>query len=445
MRFLGVGDFCELSGLYKRLVEEGHDVKIDISEKLSRDTLSGIVARTDDWRQELSWIRAAGRDGIILFENVSHGRGALQDQLRSEGYQVIGGSAFGDRLENDRPFAQQVLRDAGLQTGGMWNFGDRPAALRFVAENPARYVLKFNGPYGPTYSYVGQFHDGADIAAFIRGLPAADQTTFVLMEFLQGVEMGVGAYFNGECFLRPACLDWEHKRFFPGNRGELTSEMGTVVTYERTSHFFEMTLMRIEPLLRQQSYCGYINLNTIVNDRGIWPLEFTCRFGYPGFSILEPLQKCAWSTLFKAMLDRDRTTFDAGPGFAVGIVLTTPPFPYDRVRVNEPVGLPVTCSGSLSDDDRRNIHYGEVGLQNGQLVTAGIWGTTMVVTGVGRSVAAARARANELASRIQIPNVRYRDDIGAQVDLAAIERLGLFGGPTSRRREVRSRRIVELA
>ena len=166
------------------------------------------------------------------------------------------------------------------------------------------------------------------------------QASFVLMEFVEGVEMGVGAYFDGDKFLLPACLDWEHKRFFPGDLGELTGEMGTVVTYERSRGFFERTLARMEPLLRENGHCGYVNLNTIVNERGIWPLEFTCRFGYPGFAILTPLQETAWGDLCAAMVSRSTSRFATRAGFSVGIVLTLPPFPYPRPQVEEPVGSP---------------------------------------------------------------------------------------------------------
>ena len=305
MRFLGIGDYCDLSSLYMRLIEEGHEVRIFISEPLCQGTMLGLIPRIDNWEAELPWIWEVKEEGIILFENVSHGRGAKQDELRATGYQVIGGSAFGDLLENDRAYAQKVLKSVGMSVAPVFEFESPDAARMFIEERPARYVLKFNGEhFGAADNYVGRFPDGRDVAAMISAKFAQrveDPISFVLMDFLEGVEMGVGAYFNGESFLFPACLDWEHKRFFPGDMGELTGEMGTVVTYDRTRRFFDKTLARMGPLLKEHNYCGYINLNTIVNESGIWPLEFTCRFGYLGYAILEPLQDIKWGELFRAI------------------------------------------------------------------------------------------------------------------------------------------------
>src|SRR5690242_9946608 len=102
MRFLGIGDSCDLGALYLRLLAEGHEVKVHVGLPICHGTLAGLVTRVEDWKCELDWIRAAGQEGIILFENVAAARGALQDELRREGFNVIGGSGYGDRLENDR-------------------------------------------------------------------------------------------------------------------------------------------------------------------------------------------------------------------------------------------------------------------------------------------------------------------------------------------------------
>jgi phosphoribosylamine--glycine ligase len=434
MRFLGIGDTCDLGALYMRLSTEGHEVKVFVKEPLAQGTMAGLVQHTSSWESELDWVRASGDQGIILFENVAGARGELQDKLRKDGFNVIGGSAYGDRLENDRAFAQRILADIGLQTAEVVEFNDVAAACQFIDEHPARYVLKFNGPNFSSYdNYVGRLSDGTDVRALLRTKfffeEQSEALSFVLMEHVAGVEMGVGAYFNGENFVGRACLDWEHKRFFPGNLGELTGEMGTIATFDRSSKFFEGTLKRMTPLLAAGGYCGYINLNTIVNERGIWPLEFTCRFGYPGFAVLGPLQQTRWSELFGAMTSRkgDATMLQ---GFCAAIVLTTPPFPYDRETVEgAPVGLPVMFDGELSEQDLDRLYYGEVGILKGQLVTSGMYGWTMVATGVADNIEDARMKAGELADRVIVPNVRYRRDIGSTLierDFAFVENLGLL-------------------
>jgi phosphoribosylamine---glycine ligase len=427
MRFLGVGECADLAALYLRLAEDGHDVRVFIGDPLCRDTLAGLIERVTDWEAELDWIHAAGQDGCILFENIGLGYGDIQDRLRGEGLNIIGGGAYGARLENDHAYAQRVLAELGLATTSIFEFSDVDEAKQFIDQRPARYVLKSNGP--DAASFVGIHKSGADVRAVLAADWKGSAPSFILMDFIEGLEMGVGAYFNGEEFLEPACLDWEHKRFFPGDLGELTGEMGTVVTYSRSKRFFDRTLAKMAPLLRANGYCGYINLNTIVNEEGIWPLEFTCRFGYPGYAILDPLQKTSWADLFRAMLTRSTLCFDTAPGFAVGIVITTPPFPYGRDTVSVPVGLPVLFDRDLSQAEQRHVHYGEVALHNGGLVTSGASGYTLVVTGTGATIEAARNAASALADKVVVANARYRRDIGTRLiegEFDKIDALGLL-------------------
>jgi phosphoribosylamine---glycine ligase len=101
-----------------------------------------MVQRVEDWEAELAWIRQAGKDGIILFENVADDRGARHDALRADGLQVIGGSQYGDRLENDRAYAQGVLQSLGMPVAPLIEFNTLASAAAFMKSHPKRYVLK---------------------------------------------------------------------------------------------------------------------------------------------------------------------------------------------------------------------------------------------------------------------------------------------------------------
>jgi phosphoribosylamine--glycine ligase len=230
--------------------------------------------------------------------------------------------------------------------------------------------------------------------------------------------MGVGAYFDGEKFLSPACLDWEHKRFFAGDLGELTGEMGTVATFRQSDAFFDRTLAPLEPQFRKAGHVGWVNLNTIVNEDGIWPLEFTCRFGYPGYAVLEPLQAQSWADLLASIVRREEI-LPTRDGFSLCVVLSTPPFPFSRHDVDVPVGLPIMIDSIESE----HLHLGEVGQMDGELITAGLYGWTAVVTGTGPTVAAAKMAAYARAEKVRAPNLRYRLDIGDKLISGQLQQL----------------------
>ena len=419
MRILGITETCDLGSLYLRLIAEGHEVRVTVSEPLAAGTMAGMVPRAENWRDELAWVREAGDDGLIVFEAV--GFGLLQDQLRSEGYNVIGGSAFGDRLENGRGYAQELLAGLGLPTAPTVEFANAATAIADLRARPRRTVFKLSASAGETFA--GQEPDGSDIAALLEARSAEPDERFVLMDFVEGIETGVGAYFDGEQFLLPACIDWEHKRFFAGDMGELTGEMGTVATYDGSARLAETCLKPLEPRLRRAGHVGYVNLNTIINDEGVWPLEFTCRFGYPGFAVLEPLQALGWGELFRTMIAREGEAFPARSGFSACVVLTTPPFPWSRKELECPIGFPIR-TGEIEPE---HLHWGEVGLVDGRMVTAGLYGWTAVVTGTGATVPQARDAAYERARQVRCANMRYRLDIGEKLIAADLERLRDWG------------------
>ena len=415
MRFLGVGETNDLGDIYTRLAARGHQVRVLIEDVKAQDTLLGEVTRVEDWRAELPWIREAGGEGVVLFETAASG--PVQDDLRREGFNVIGGSGYGARLELDREFGQETLREVGFQIADSKTFENFDEAIDHLGHAKKRCVYKLNGAgFASTRNYVGQREDGADVIALLTHQrdtwKLAETPNFVLMDHVEGVETGVGAYFDGDKFLKPACLDYEHKRFFPGDLGELTGEMGTLVTYAGTERFFEQTLGKMEAKLRAAGHVGYVNVNTLVNDEGIWPLEFTCRFGYPGFAILDALQVDGWDALFRQMVSREGTTFRTHPGYAIGVVLTVPPFPYSTGYEELGKGLPICFRGELTAEEKDNLHPAEVALKGSQWVTSGLVGYVMVTTGRGATVHAAREKAYELARKVIVPNLRYRTDIG---------------------------------
>ncbi len=403
--------------MYLRLLQEGHSVRVHAADPSYAGCFGGLIDPVSDWRSELGWL---GRDGLVVFEKV--GLGATQDALRAEGYHVIGGSQLGDRLEYDRAFGQAVLQEAGLPVVPSYAFDGPNEAAAWLRANPARVVLKHNNNARATF--VGDHRDGADV---LFQLSRAPPGRVMLMPWLEGVEVGVGAYFNGQRFLRPACIDFEHKRFFPGEMGEMTGEMGTLLSYEGADKLFAAALLPLERRLAEAGHVGYVNVNLIANEAGLWPLEFTCRFGNPGYAVLAPLQPDGWGDLLGRMARSDTERFAVLPGWSVGIVLTVPGFPQETPDADPAADPPVFYHEPPSGTEAAHYHFADMRQEDGQLFARRRTGYAMVVTGAGATVPAAQDAALARARNVIIPGLRWRGDIGDRFLAGEGERLRTLG------------------
>src|SRR3546814_5960394 len=90
----------------------------------------------------------------------------------------------------------QLLAGLGFPAGHIHEFNDAGEADRFIDTYPKCYVLKFSGPdFASSDNYVGWSADGRDVEAMLRRRRGVDGT-FILMDSLEGIEMGMGAYFE---------------------------------------------------------------------------------------------------------------------------------------------------------------------------------------------------------------------------------------------------------
>ncbi len=397
-----------LSGdLAWNILKEGHNVKYYTKHIEEREVADGFVPKTDTYEQELDWA------DVIVFDDVL-GQGELAKELREKGKNVIGGTPYTDLLEDDRAFGQNELKKVGVSIIPHYEFTSFEDAINFVKRNPAKYVIKPSRDAQNIKGllYIGEDDDGRDVIQVLNDYNKAWAKKipyFQLQKKISGVEVAVGAFFNGKNFIYPINVNFEHKKLFPGNLGPSTGEMGTAMFWSGPNKIFSSTLKKMEQKLAEEGYIGYIDINCIVNSNGIYPLEWTSRFGYPTISIqmegiLTPIGEFLYQ-LSKGETPKLKTK----QGFQLGVRIVVPPFPF-----KDPETFDVKSKDTVIHFRKpiNGVHIEDVKLVNGEWVITGESGVVLIVVGTGQSMKQAREKAYQRIKNISIPHMYYRDDIG---------------------------------
>ena len=404
-----------LSGdLAWHVAKEGHEVKVYIKAKTDADVYNGFVEKVETWEPYVDWA------DVIVFDDIEFGE--MADKLRKKGKKVVGGSIYTDRLEADRDFGQSELKKLGVNVLPYQSFTSYNEAIEFIRNNPGRYVFKPSGltpPGGSGLFFIGEDEDGKEMIELLEQNKTVWEkkvSQFILQKFISGVEIGVGAFFNGHDFIYPININFEHKRIFAGEIGPMTGEMGTLMYWSRPNNIFRATLEKALLALRESGYIGYIDINCIVNGKGIYPLEWTCRFGYPTIQIQqEGISTPAGEWLYK-LASGENFELKTKRGFQIGVRILVPSYfaksggDSDLVQVYKDLAIVF----KKHDPTYEGIHIEDVWNDNGTMRIAGVSGVLMVVADTGTTVEDARKSVYAKVKNIVIPNMLYRTDIGAK-------------------------------
>jgi phosphoribosylamine--glycine ligase len=168
-------------------------------------------------------------------------------------------------------------------------------------------------------------------------------------------------------------------------------------------------------------YVGYIDNKCIIDDAGDpWPMEFTMRDCWPTKHNVTAHVKNADPIQWMLDMVNGKDTMECIEGeVCVSALIALPDFPYSKLTNKELCGIPIRGANDL-----KHIHLSEAMLGVAPtmvgdkvvdlpgLVTCGDY--TMVVTGTGTTISAARKDCYTAVKNVAIPgNSFYRPDIGA--------------------------------
>ena len=352
----------------------------------------------------------------------------VADRLRAAGRLVFGPGADGARLEGSKAFMKEVLAEAQVPTARFAVCSEVADARAFLRSLPGPWVVKTDGlAAGKGVLVTASLEEAtADVEAKLSGRAFGEAgRTVVVEEGLAGEECSLLVLCDGRR-LTPLAPAQDFKRIGDGDTGPNTGGMGSYspvpfVDEETVERMVDEAVAPLVDALRARGieYRGVLYAGVMLTPEGPKVLEFNVRFGDPETQVVLPrLEGDVTALLAEVAAGELASTPRFSADAAVCVVLASEGYP-DAPRKGDVIG---GLDEAAALEGVTVFHAGTARpAGEGEVVTAG--GRVLGVTGVGPSIAAARARAYRGASVIHWPGMQMRSDIAAAASGARRERV----------------------
>ena len=347
----------------------------------------------------------------------------IADEFRRRGLRVVGHGAAAARLEGSKIFSKEFMARHGIPTA-RFVVCDSPDAAREAVRSAGfgfPVVLKADGLAAGKgvviAASLAEADDAIDAMMVRRTLGTAGDRILV-EEALVGREASLIYFTDGERLVAlPPAQDY--KRIGDGDTGPNTGGMGTFsadgLLDDDVVQIVHETIA--EPTVRHMRLegaplSGIMFVGVMLTDSGPMVLEYNMRFGDPETqSELKRLDSDLLE-VFEAIADGSLAGVDPvwSTDAALCLVLASRGYPgaIEKGKAIEGLDEAAEVEGVTV------FHAGTAADPDGGPVTSG--GRVLGVTARARTVAEARDRAYEAASRIQFDGKVNRSDIGSYSD-----------------------------
>ena len=348
----------------------------------------------------------------------------LVDRLEASGVAAFGPTAAAARIEGSKAFMKDLCRKYGVPTAEFGRFTEPEAAKAFVRTRGRPMVVKTDGlAAGKGVTVARTLEETLAAIDETRAAFGAAAAEIVVEEVLEGEEASFFALADGEHVL-PLVAAQDHKAVGDGDTGPNTGGMGT---YSPTPVFDQAMAERVMREIVRPSldglaaegapYKGVLFAGLMLTRDGPKLIEFNARFGDPETQVLMPRLMSDLLPALIACREGNLHHIDLRwrPDAAVCVVMASRGYPGDYAK-----GTVIEGLDAAAKVDGVTIFHAGTARRDGRLVATG--GRVLGVTGTGRSVGEAQARAYRAVDAIRWPEGFCRRDIGWRA--IALERRG---------------------
>ncbi len=341
----------------------------------------------------------------------------LADKLHNNGIKVFGPSQQAARIEGEKSFAKQLMKEYKIPTAEfiLFSKNNYDEAITYLQSIKYPVVVKADGiAAGKGVTIAETLADAQEAVddCFINSSFGSAGDKIVIEEFMKGQEASIFAITDGTDFvLLPAAQDY--KRIFDGDKGKNTGGMGA---YAPTPFVNENDLKKIadeivEPVLKAMKekgmpFVGCLYCGLMITNDGPKVVEFNCRFGDPETQVVLPLLDGDFCELLYSaacgMLKKDSVKYNGGA--SVCVVLASGGYP-DKFKKG------FVINGLKNVFQNVNVYHAGTKEADGEIITNG--GRVLNITSFTEKndLIEAKRTAYEAISKINFTGIHYRKDI----------------------------------